>query len=192
MIEDLEKYALENNVPIMQFDSVNYINSIIKSNNYKKVLEIGTAIGYLSICMALENKEVFITSIEKDNLRYLEAVENVNKFELQNKINLIYNDAMEVNLEDKFDLIIIDAAKSKNIEFFNKYKTLLNDNGTIIFDNMNFHGFVGNSSNIKSKNLRQMVKKIEKSIDYLKEQNEYEVKFYNIGDGLAVCQKAKI
>jgi predicted O-methyltransferase YrrM len=192
MIEDLEKHALENNVPIMQFDSVNYINNVIKSNNYKNVLEIGTAIGYLSICLALENSEVLITSIEKDNLRYLEAVENVNKFELQNRINLIFNDAMEVNLDDKFDLIIIDAAKSKNIEFFNKYKTLLNDNGTIIFDNMNFHGFVGNSSTIKSKNLRQMVKKIEKSIDYLKEQNEYEVKFYNIGDGLAVCQKAKI
>lgn len=189
MLNELEEYAINNNVPIMQSDSINFINKIIKLNNLNSVLEIGTAIGYLSISIAMNNSDVNITTIEKDNLRYLKAIENVNKFKLQDRINLIFNDALNIDIKDNFDLIIIDAAKTKNIEFFNKYKVKLNKNGIIIIDNIDFHNLVGNSDSIQSKNLKRLVQKIEDSIKFLKDQKDFEVKFLKIGDGLALCQK---
>ncbi len=188
MLCELEQYAIDNNVPIMNSSSIEFISNLIKSNYFVKILEIGTAIGYLSISIALSNKETNITSIEKDNARYLKAVKNINKFKLNDRVNLIFNDALNVNLKEKFDLIIIDAAKTKNIEFFNKYKTMLNKNGMILIDNMNFHGLVGKSATIQSKNLKKLVQKIEDSIEFLKNRKDFKVEFLNIGDGLALCQ----
>lgn len=189
MIKDLEQYAIEKNIPIMEKDSIDFINKFIKKYNIKNILEIGTAIGYSAISLARLNDDIKIVTIEKDNERYLEAVKNINSFNLQDKIELIFNDALSLNFHEKFDLIIIDAAKSKNIEFFNKFQNNLNDKGFIIIDNINFHGYVGKSNGIKSINLKKLVLKIEKSINFLKKLENFEVKFLNIGDGLAICQK---
>jgi predicted O-methyltransferase YrrM len=86
-------------------------------------------------------------------------------------------------------LIFIDAAKSQSIKFFEKFKYFLKDNGTIITDNLKFHGNVGKSSEIESKNLRSLVGKIENYIEFLKNNPEFETKFYNVGDGLSVSVK---
>ncbi len=189
MINELEQYAKENNIPIMEKDSINFIQKFIQKYNIKNILEIGSAIGYSAISFARINDEVFITTIEKDNARYLEAVKNINAFGLQERINLVFNNALNLNIHDKFDLIIIDAAKTKNIELFDKFKDNLNSKSFIIIDNINFHGYVGNSDKIESNNLKKLVIKIENSIKYLKNLKDFKVSFLNIGDGLAVCQK---
>lgn len=191
MICELEQYALDNSIPIMHKDSMEFITKLIKKFKMKNILEIGTAIGYSSICMARVDDDINVISIEKDKNRYLEAVKNIKIFGLQERIELIFNDALEVRMNDKFNLILIDAAKSKNIELFNKFKDLLDDDGFIIIDNINFHGYVGNSDTIQSNNLKKLVKKIENSIDFLKKQGEFNVKFLNVGDGLAICRKKK-
>ena len=66
-IIEIEKYAKENNIPIMQKKGINYLCNFIKKNNIKNILEIGSAIGYSSIKMALVDKDIKITTIEKDN-----------------------------------------------------------------------------------------------------------------------------
>jgi predicted O-methyltransferase YrrM len=88
-----------------------------------------------------------------------------------------------------YDLIIIDAAKSQNRRFLDKYKSNLNDNGIIIIDNLDFHGYVGKSKEIKSRNLRQMVRKIEKFLEYLDTQDEFSVEYIEVGDRLGVCKR---
>ena len=175
----------------MQKKSIEYIERKIKSINAKNILELGTAIGYSTICFANVSNDIKITSIEKNEERYNEAVKNVNDIDYNNKINLIFADALEINLTDKYDLIIIDAAKGKNIDFFNKYKMNLNKNGIIIFDNMNFHGLVGKSDSIKSKNLRSLVKKIEIFREFISVQKDYYAEFVEVGDGLCICEKKK-
>ncbi len=189
MICELEQYAHENNIPIMNKESMEFIIKLIRKFKIKDILEIGSAIGYSAICMARSDKDIKVTTIEKDRTRYLEAVKNINSFGLQQNINLIFNDALSINIPDKFDLILIDAAKTKNIEFFNKFKSSLNEKGLIIIDNINFHGYVGKSDEIESSNLKKLVKKIEKSIEFLKNQNDFDIKFIDIGDGLVVCHK---
>lgn len=189
-IKTIKEYALVNKVPIMVDDSIDFIISKIHQKRVKKVLEIGTAIGYSAIMMALSSPNLTVTSIEKDKDRYLEAVKNIKKFNLEDRITLIYNDALEVSLKEKYDLILIDAAKSKNLDFFNKFEKNLEPNGIIITDNLSFHGYVEQEpSQIKNRNIRALVRKIRNYIDFLENNLKYKTTFYEIGDGLSVTEK---
>lgn len=189
-ILEMEDYAQEKNVPIIEKKSIAFIMKYIKDNNVKNILEIGSAIGYSAILMASAKEDVFVTTIERDEQRYMECLKNVKKCGLDKKINVVFQDALEVNLASdlKYDLIFIDAAKGQYQRFFEKYKYFLKDNGTIITDNLKFHGYVGKSSKIESKNLRQLVTKIEGYIDFLKNNEEFDTTFYDIGDGLSISK----
>lgn len=184
---DIEKYAKDNNVPIMLPDGIEFLLNYIKENNVKTILEIGTAIGYSAIRMALISSDIKVTTIERDIDRYNEAIKNINDFSLENQINVIYADAFDVDLSEKFDLIFIDAAKSQYIKFFEKFKYNLNETGTIISDNLEFHGLVENKENVSlSRNVRGLVRKINEYVTFLKDNREFKTDFYSIGDGIGV------
>ena len=190
LIREMENYASENNVPIIQKESIVYIMKYIKEHNIKSVLEIGSAIGYSAILMASASSETKVTTIERDETRYMECLKNIKKSELDKRINVVYQDALEVNLTGvEYELIFIDAAKGQNINFFEKYKNFLSKDGIIITDNINFHGLVGKSDTIESKNLKQLVEKIENYIEYLKDNDEFNTEFLDIGDGLSVSRR---
>lgn len=189
-IMEIKKYALDYKVPIMVDESIDFLTSYIIKKKVRTILEIGTAIGYSAIMMALTNPNVMVVSIEKDRDRYLEAVKNVKKLHLEDRITLMYKDALDVKIKEKFDLILIDAAKSKNIEFFNHFEKNLNSKGTIITDNLSFHGYVKKDlSEIDNRNLRSLVKKIRNYIMFLDDNIKYKTTFYDIGDGLSVSEK---
>ena len=162
-ILDMESYAKENNIPIMQKEGIAFLMKYIKANNIKNILEIGSAIGYSAILMASSNNDVKVTTIERDETCYLECLKNVKKCEFETKVSVVFQDALELNLAEgtEFDLIFIDAAKGQYKKFFEKFKYFLAPNGVIITDNLKFHGYVGKSETIESKNLRQLVEKIE-------------------------------
>lgn len=190
IIKQIKDYADKYNVPIMLDDGINYLKEYISSNCAWKILEVGTAIGYSAIMMCSVNPKVVVTTIERDEKRYLEALKNVKRMGLEDRINLIYNDALEVSITDEYDLIFIDAAKAQNIKFFEKFEKNLVDGGTIITDNMKFHGLVDKDvSEIESRNLRQLVRKVKAYTEFLKENGNYHTEFLNIGDGLAISRK---
>jgi predicted O-methyltransferase YrrM len=137
--------------------------------------------------MATTKEDVEVTTIERDDKRYREAVKNINEIGLDNRIEVVFNDALDVNLAGyKYDLIFIDAAKSQLIKYFEKFKNYLNPGGVIITDNIKFHGLVAEKDKIESKNVRQLVDKIEDYKEYLQNNDEFITKFYDVGDGLAV------
>lgn len=188
-IEELEEYAKINNIPIMQKDGIAFLTNYIKENNIKTILEIGSAIGYSSIKMALADSDIKVTTIERDKDRFNIAVENINKFNLKDRINIINEDALNIELNNKYDLIFIDAAKSQYIKFFEKFDKNLKINGVIVSDNLSFHGLVEDESKTNNRNTKQLVRKIRKYIDYLKENTNYKTTFYELGDGVAVSIK---
>ena len=190
LIDEIREYGIKNDVPIMSVESIETITKIIKDNNIHSILEIGTAIAYSTICLASIDGINKITSIERDNDRFEIAKSNVKKSKLEN-IELIHDDALNTVINDMYDLIIIDAAKSQNKRFLDKYKSNLNKNGIIIVDNLDFHGYVGKSSEIKSRNLRQMVRKIEKFLDYLNTQEEFSVEYLEVGDRMCLLKNQK-
>lgn len=188
-IKDMEDYANIKNVPIMEKEGIEFLIDYIKKNNVKNILEIGTAIGYSAIRMALIADDIFVTTIERDKERYDEAIKNINAFNLNDRINVIFGDALDVDVTGKFDLIFIDAAKSQSIKFFNKYEVLLKDSGTIITDNINFHGLTFSKERIESRNLRQMIRKIHEYLDFLEKNAVYKTEYVNIGDGVTISKK---
>lgn len=189
MVHLLEKYAKENNIPIMLPDGIEFLVNYINDNNIKNILEVGSAIGYSAIRMAMANNDVKVTTIERDADRYNLACKNIEAFNLNDQINIILGDALNTNIEGKFDLIFIDAAKSQYIKFFEKYKLNLSNNGVIVSDNLSFHGLVDDITKTNNRNTKQLVKKIKKYIDFLKNNDEFDTEFINIGDGIAITRK---
>lgn len=188
-IKNIELYAKDNNVPIMLPDGIEYLTRFIKDNNIKSVLEIGTAIGYSAIKMALVNDDIKVTTIERDKERYDIALSNISNFNLDNRINVIYGDAMGVEVDGLYDLIFIDASKGHSIDFFNKYSKNLAKGGVIITDNLSFHGLVEDESLAITKNQKGLVKRIKKFIEFLDNNNEYETIYVNVGDRISISRK---
>jgi len=188
-ILDIKEYAKENNVPIMQDAGIDFMCDYIKNNNIKSILEIGSAIGYSAIRFASIKDDIKVTTIERDESRYNEAVKNISSMNLDSRITIYHADALEINVNDKFDMIFIDAAKSQYIKFFLKFKNNLNDNGVIFSDNLKFHGFVDHPELTHNRNTRQLVGKIRKYVDFLKDNEEFTTFFYDIGDGVSISKK---
>lgn len=185
-LEELQKTALKNNIPIIQKDGLKFIQNYIKENNVSRVLEIGSAIGYSAIAFALTNNDIKITTLERDKDRYNEALNNIKRFNLDNQITIYNIDAFDYEDNRKYDLIFIDAAKAQYIKFFEKFKRNLNKNGAIITDNLSFHGLVDHPENTNNRNTKQLVRKIQKYIEFLNENKEFETKFYEIGDKISI------
>lgn len=188
-MKELEEYAKINNIPIMQKDGILYLINYIKENNIKNILEIGSAIGYSSIMMASINSDIRITTIERDKDRYDLAVSNIKKYNLDKQINIIYGDAVDTDITGMYDLIFIDAAKGKNVFFFEKYKNNLVKGGTIITDNLSFHGLVEDSDLVKTKNQRGIVNKIKDFISFLDNNEEFATEYIPVGDKIAISKR---
>lgn len=191
LIRKIEKYADEKGIPIMEKEGITFLTEFIKLNNVKNILEIGSAIGYSAINMALANEDVTITTIERDKDRYIEAVKNVKKLELDSRITLILGDALNFNTSEEYDLIFIDAAKSQYINFFNKFSGNLKPRGYIVTDNINFHGLTYSDKSKMSRNLRGLISKLEKYITFLKNNEEFKTRFFEVGDGVAISRRRK-
>lgn len=188
----LEEYAKNNHVPIIMKDSLMVILNLLSIIKPKRILEIGTAIAYSSICMAYFSK-CKIDTIERDDEMYNIATSNIIEYGLKDNITVYHEDALDININklSKYDVIFIDAAKAQNIKFFEKFSPLLNEGGLIITDNLMFHGAIDDLEN-QSKNVRKMVEKIDKYNHYLQELTEYESIFINVGDGISITKKVNV
>ena len=195
LLKDLYEYAQINNVPIIKDEGLDKLIEIIKKINAKKILEIGTAIAYSSICMAL-NSDAYIDTIERNKKMYDLAVDNVKKYNLPSRIKIFNEDALmiDTNILDKdYDLIFIDAAKAQYRKFFLKFSPLLRTGGIVFTDNLSFHGMVKkyqeNNLNDVSKDLKALVRKINDFNIWLKNYDEFDTEFIDIGDGIAISIK---
>ncbi len=190
IIREIKNYADMNNVPIMADSSMRYLMNYVDKHSVRNILEIGTAIGYSAIMLCSVHPDVVVTTIERDEKRYLEAIKNIKKMKLEERIHLIYKDAFDVSFDEQFDLIFIDAAKAQNQRLFERFERNLAPEGTIITDNMNFHGLVEkNLEEIKSRDLRQLVRKVKDYHTFLENHYAYETEFLDVGDGIAVSHK---
>ena len=191
VIIDAYDYAIKNNVPIITDDGLLCLLNIIKLSKSKSILEVGTAIAYCAMHMADISDDMHIDTIERKKDMYNIALENVKKANMQDKINLIYGDALEVEFDEnkKYDLIFIDAAKSQYIKFFEKYEKHLSENGIIVSDNLLFHGLIEHETAEVGKDLRAMLRKIRNYNDWLKNNDKYDTTFLRIGDGMAISIK---
>ncbi|MBQ3671811.1 MAG: HAD hydrolase-like protein, partial [Treponema sp.] len=181
---NLQKFAVKNEVPIMQDEGSDFICEYIVKNNARNILEIGTAIGYSAIKFARLRDNIRVTTIEIDGDRFLAAERNIAEAGLSQRITLIHGDALEQSINGEFDVIFIDAAKAQYIKFFEKFKQNLAEDGAIISDNLSFHGMVEDLSLTHNYSTIKLVKKIRKYIAFLKSNDEFSTDFFSVGDGV--------
>ncbi len=189
MLEEIKEKAILDNIPIMMDDGIDFLTNYIKKNNVKNILEIGTAVGYSSIKMALVDNNINVVTIERDENRYKEAVINVSKMKLDERIRCVFGDALEIVIDGLYDLIFIDAAKCQNIKFFEKFEKMLNENGTIMVDNIYFHNVIFEDDSKLSRNVRGIKRKILLFIDYVKSLDGYYYEIKSIGDGIMIIKR---
>ncbi|MEG0469893.1 MAG: O-methyltransferase [Longicatena sp.] len=189
LIQEMEQYAVDNNVPIMMQDGLEFMCSFIHEHNIKSILEIGSAIGYSALRMVMLDKDIRVVTIERDKARYQKAKEYIERSKYATQITLLYGDALEAHIEGEFDMLFIDAAKAQYIKFFERYEGNVKQHGYILSDNLQFHGFVEHRDRKMSRNLRQLVGKIERFVDYLKTRDDYDTQFLEDGDGIGISRK---
>lgn len=185
LLAPIEKDSLNKNIPIIPRETALYLIDFIQKNEIKNILEIGTASCYSGLVMALSG--AFVTTIERDQKMYELALLNKSKHSTA-EISLIYEDALLIDLEKLgfYDLIFIDGAKGQYNNFLIKFQELLNKDGVIIFDNMDFHNLDINKVSRRTKSLIQKINQFKENI---KDNPLYNYEFVNVGDGLLILRK---
>lgn len=189
-LKKIKEKALEDKVPIIMDDTLNVIDNILKENNVKSILEIGTAVGYSAICFTeYLQADGFIDTIERDEMRVIEARENIKKAEVEDKINIYFGDAVEIlpTINKKYNVIFIDAAKGKYPFFLKEALRMLDDKGIIFADNVLYKGYV--MSDYNKHKQRTAVRNLREFIAEIQENEELDVEILDVGDGLAIAKK---
>ena len=186
----LRDYAILNNVPIIGDEGLAFLEKIIALYKPKRILEIGSAIGYSAERMSRVNGSEVIT-IERDEVMYKRAIETINDLDLNDKVKIIFKDALDAfdlikNYE--YDMIFIDAAKGQYKRFFELYTPLLKKGGIVVCDNMMFHGQL-ESNTKKSRALRALLRKIKEYHEFILENKDYDTSIFQIGDGMSISIK---
>ena len=191
-IEELNKIkekALEDHIPIIMDDTLEVIEDYLKEKNVKRILEIGTAVGYSAICFTkVLSEKGIIDTIERDEERVKQAKINIEKAEVEDKINIYEGDAVEIlpTLNEKYDVVFIDAAKGKYPFFLKEALRMIKENGVIFADNILYKGYV--MSDYNKHKQRTAVRNLREYIKEVSENPNLNTEILEVGDGLAISK----
>ncbi len=188
-LNKIKEKALEEHIPIIMDDTLEVVDKILKEVKPSRILEIGTAVGYSAICFSeYLQKNGVIDTIEREEQRVKEAKINVEKVGVSDKINIYEGDAVEIlpTLNEKYDVVFIDAAKGKYPFFLKEALRMLNPTGVILADNILYKGYV--MSDYNKHKQRTAVRNLREYIKEVTENPDIETEILEVGDGLAISK----
>ena len=192
ILKEIEDFARDNKVPIVQKETGKFLELMIQIKKPKKILELGTAIGFSSILMyeASQNKDTNIVTIERDEKMIQYAKSNIEKFNLQEHIKIEEGDCLEIleKMDDKFDLIFMDAGKGHYNHFLPHCLRLLKDDGVIVADNVLFRGMVASKELVKRRKIT-IVKRMKTYLEMVNSSDDLLTSVIPMGDGIAVTTR---
>jgi predicted O-methyltransferase YrrM len=191
-IARFRKESEDRNIPIIHEEVANFIKVILHLLKPLKILELGTAVGFSSFFMAkiIDNDNLEIKTIERRDSFVDEASKNLERLNYKGNIEILPGDALEIleNLEEKFDLVFIDAAKSKYLDFLPYCFNLLKKDGIIISDNVLYKGMIANDDLVERRQ-KTIVRKMRKYLKTISNHPSMESSVLPLGDGLAITVK---
>ena len=191
-LEKIKQKALKEHIPIIMDDTLEIIEKELKENPPKRILEIGAAVGYSAMCFSeFLAQDGVIDTIERDEERIQEAKENFKKVGVEDKIKLYEGDAVEIlpTLNEKYDMVFIDAAKGKYPFFLKESLRMIKNNGIIFADNILYKGYV--MSDYNKHKQRTAVRNLREYIKEVSENPNLETEILEVGDGLAISKIKK-
>ncbi|MBM7584778.1 putative O-methyltransferase YrrM [Bacillus pakistanensis] len=192
LVTEMEKYAANHNIPIMELAGIETMLQMLRIQQPKRILEIGTAIGYSAIRMVEAVPQLEVITIERDFERLEKAKKNLSRFHNSSRIKVIHGDALEVvekiEAYGPYDALFIDAAKGQYQKFFELYTPFLSKKGVVYSDNVLFKGMVAEEE-IDNKRISKMVNKLKDYNQWLMNHKDFQTAILPVGDGLAVSKK---
>lgn len=191
-LENLEQYALENRVPIIRREMQSFIKMFLALNQPKRILEVGTAIGFSTLLMCEYGpKDLEIVTIENYEKRIPIAKENFRKAQREEQITLLEGDAGEIlkELDGSFDMIFMDAAKGQYINWLPDVMRLMKKGGVLISDNVLQEGDIIESHYLVERRNRTIYKRMREYLYELKHNPALVTSILPLGDGVTVSVK---
>lgn len=188
-VDNIKQKALEEHIPIIMDDTLEVVDKILTEIKPTRILEIGTAVGYSAICFSKYlQPDGRIDTIERDSERIAEARINIEKVGATDKINIYEGDAVEIlpTLNEKYDVVFIDAAKGKYPFFLKEALRMIKPNGVILADNILYKGYV--MSDYNKHKQRTAVRNLREYVKEVTENPNIETEILEVGDGLAISR----
>ena len=189
ILDEIEKEALKTNVPIIRKEMQSFLKLMLVMNRPKRILEVGTAVGFSSILMAEYNPlNCEIITIENYEKRIPIAKENFKKAGKEKQIQLLTGDAKDIlpTLKEPFDFIFMDAAKGQYIHFMPEVLRLLKPGGILISDNVLQDGDIIESRFAVTRRNRTIHKRMREYLYELTHTEELQTAVLPVGDGITV------
>lgn len=192
-VTELEEQAEREFIPIIDKVSMNFLKQLVSISKPKRILEIGTAIGYSALRMLEAYPSTSIVTLEIDEYRYEQAVHHISRLQKQTSIQPLFGDAREhmsqfILDKEKFDFIFIDAAKGEYQQYFELACRLLTEEGLIISDNILFRGYIAKTHE-PIKKYKNITEKISAYNEWLVNHPDFTTSIVPIGDGVAISKK---
>ena len=184
-------FARQHNIPVIPPETVNYFQMLLSLLQPKEILEIGTAIGFSALMMAQVAPKATVTTIERNPEMFLLAKENFQKYDKKQQIILKTGDAAEVlgELPEKYyDVIFMDSAKSKYIEFLPRALELLTENGVILMDDIFQAGEILKPIMEIKRSQRSLERGLRKLFAEVLDNPKYQTSILPLGDGLLMIK----
>ena len=192
VILEIKENAQNSGVPIMREQSVRILQSMVSVKKPKRILEIGTAVGYSGNIMLNACKTSKLVTLEKHTPSFEVARTNFKRTGVINRVELINNDAMNVlpNFKRKFDFIFLDGPKGQYVKYLPYLIKLLKKGGVLLADNVLFMGMVDGKTQVK-RNKRTIVNNLQKFINDLTTtyKNILTTTIIDIEDGISISIK---
>lgn len=187
VLSALEKEAERDGVPILRGPERDILLDAAAMANPRRILEIGTAIGFSALLMASRCQEAAIDTIEIDRDRYDRAVAAIQAAGCEGRIHCHLGDAAELikTLKGPYDFLYLDGPKGQYLRQLQEIEPLLSSRAVIAADNVLFRGLVKSKDPIPHR-YRTLVTRLREYIAYVTER--YPTRIYEEGDGLAVSQ----
>ncbi len=192
ILDTIEKEALDSYVPIIRKEMQSFLKLLLAMQKPKRILEVGTAVGFSAILMAEYNPyPCEIVTIENYEKRIPIARENFIRAGKENQITLIEGDATEVlkTIDEPFDLIFMDAAKGQYINFMPDIMRLLKKDGVLVSDNVLQDGDIIESHFVVTRRNRTIHKRMREYLYELTHRDDLVTAVLPIGDGITVSSK---
>ena len=194
ILETIEKEALDTFVPIIRKEMQSFLKVLLAIKKPKRILEVGTAIGFSAILMSeYAPEDCKITTIEKYEKRIPIALENFKRAGREKQITLLEGDALEIlkSLEDSYDFIFMDAAKAQYIAYMPEVIRLLEKDGVLVSDNVLQDGDIIESRFAVERRNRTIHSRMREYLYALKHHELLQTSIIPLGDGVALSTKLR-
>ena len=190
-LKELESFARKENIPIIPHETVAYFRLLLQALQPKKILEIGTAIGFSALLMAENVPDAEITTIDRNEEMIGFAKENLTKYDQRKQITLLEGDAVDVlqNLTETYDFVFMDSAKSKYIVFLPRILELLEVGGVVVLDDIFQGGDVAKDIMEVRRGQRTIYRGLQNLFNATLNHPDLTASLVPLGDGILMIRK---